>query len=67
MVLGVGTEVIGERVDPRGEEGDLHFGGPGVGLVRSLLGDDRLLVKTHAACILLALAWERSPPARNCR
>ena len=36
MVLGVRPEVIGERVDPLGEQGHLDPGGPGVRLVEAM-------------------------------
>jgi hypothetical protein len=49
MVLGVGPKVIGEGIDPLGEEGDLHLGRPGVLLMGLVLGHGALLVEAHAA------------------
>ena len=42
VVLFVRLQVLGERVDPRGQERDLHLGGAGVALVGRVLCDDRL-------------------------
>src|SRR5262245_3026219 len=43
MVLAVGPEVLGELVDPLGEQGDLHFGGAGVFAGPAVLADQLLL------------------------
>ena len=49
MVLGVGPEVLGQRVDPLGEQCYLYLGGPGVVFVGLMLGRHTLLVEAHAA------------------
>ena len=49
MVLRMGPEVIGEGIDPLGEQSDLYLGGPGVFLVGLMLGRYSLLVEAHAA------------------
>src|SRR6476620_8871443 len=56
VILGVSAEVVGEGVDPLGEQRHLHLGGPGVTRVRLVLGRHRLLVEAHAALVLYALA-----------
>ena len=56
MILGMKPEMIGERVDPLGEEGDLHFGRPGVLLVGLVLGCGALLVEAHASGPLIIVS-----------
>src|SRR5262249_28996840 len=43
VIAGVRAQVLGEHPDALPEDGDLHFGGGGVGLVRAVLLDDRVL------------------------
>src|SRR5690606_4466847 len=38
--LALGPEVLGERVDALGQQGDLDLGGPGVLLVLTVLADE---------------------------
>ena len=45
MVFGVRLEMLGEGIDPLAQDCDLHFGGPCIGVVRPIPGDDRLLVR----------------------
>src|SRR5689334_6646132 len=52
MVLRMGAEVIGERVDPLRQERDLDPGRAGIGLVPAVFGDHGLLVERHAAAVL---------------
>src|ERR1041384_979119 len=59
VILRMGAEVLGEGVDPLGEQSHLHLGGPGVARVRLVLGGLRLLVEAHAALILSR--WRRNP------
>src|SRR5690606_9863106 len=40
MVLVMTIEVLGELVDPRRQEGDLHLGRAGIGRTALILGDD---------------------------
>jgi hypothetical protein len=40
MILPVGTEMIGQLVDPARKQGDLNLGRPGVSLALSVPGDD---------------------------
>jgi hypothetical protein len=56
MVLQVGPEVVGERVDPLGEQGHLHLGGSCISVVGPVLGHYTLLVKAHAAGILCPMS-----------
>ena len=49
VVLGVGPEVIGQGIDPLGEQCYLYLGGPGVLLVGLMFGRHSLLVEAHAA------------------
>ena len=49
MVLQMGTEVLGEGVDPLGQERHLHLGRAGVGGMRLVLCYHCLLVEAHAS------------------
>ena len=49
MVLGVSPEVLGEGINPLGEQCYLNLGRAGVGLVGLMLGRHSLLVEAHAA------------------
>src|SRR5919112_971377 len=49
MVLGVSPEVLGEGINPLGEQCYLNLGGAGVGFVGLMLGRHSLLVEAHAA------------------
>ena len=49
MVLGVGTKMLGERIDPLGEQRYLYLGGSGVVFVGLMLSRYSLLVEAHAA------------------
>ena len=49
MVLGMGPKVIGQGIDPLGEQCYLYLGGPGVIFVGLMLGRHGLFVETHAA------------------
>ena len=60
MVLRMGPEVFGERVDPLGEHGHLQGGGPGVRLVEAMLFGDCLLVEAHAVDFRWVPAWATS-------
>ena len=67
VVLGVGAEMVGERVDPLREERDLDPGRAGVGFVPAVLDDHGLLVERHAAeflgdssCFSSMLAWNNN-------
>src|SRR5690606_15672934 len=51
MILRVRLEVVGERVDPRGEQGHLDLGRTGVGSVGAMLLDDGLLVDHPLSCL----------------
>src|SRR4029453_1082534 len=44
VVLVVGLEVAGQRLDPAGEDRDLHFRRPGVALAAGVVADDFLLL-----------------------
>ena len=57
MILGVGAEVIGERVDPLGEQRHLDPGRAGVLVVLAVLGHDALLVVRHAALSLFVFVF----------
>jgi hypothetical protein len=48
MVLRMGPEVFGERVDPLSEHGHLQGSGPSVRLVEAMLFGDGLLVEAHS-------------------
>ena len=48
MVLQMGTEVVGEGVDPLGQERHLHLSRPGVGGMRLVLCYHCLLIEAHA-------------------
>jgi hypothetical protein len=52
VILGVGPEVLGERIDSLREQSHLNLGRAGIGLVRLVLGDHRLLVETHSGVFL---------------
>src|SRR5882724_7081130 len=60
VVLGVGAEVVGERIDPLRQERDLNPGRAGVGVVPAMLGDHGLLVERHAAEILGTILFQVS-------
>ncbi len=49
MILQMGAEVLGKRIDPLSEERHLHLGGAGIGGVRLVLTDDCLLIEAHAS------------------
>jgi hypothetical protein len=49
MIFGVGAKMLGERIDPLGEQRYLYFGGSGVVFVGLMLSRYSLLVKAHAA------------------
>ena len=47
VVLGVRAEVIGQVIDPLGEQRNLHARRTGVGVALSVLGDRRCFFKSH--------------------
>jgi len=49
MIFDVGAEMIGEGIDPLGEQRHLDLGRPGIAFVGLVLGRHRLLVEAHAA------------------
>src|SRR5918998_3964010 len=49
MVLGMSPEVLGQGIDPLGEQSYLYLGGSGVGFVGLVPGRHSLLVEAHAA------------------
>ena len=49
MIFGMGPEVIGQGIDPLGEQCHLYLGGPGVVFVGLVLGRHGLFVEAHAA------------------
>lgn len=49
MVLGVGPEMIGKRIDPLSKQRYLYLGRSGVTFVGLVFGRHRLLVEAHAA------------------
>ena len=61
MILGVGSEVIGEGVDPLGEQGHLYLGRTGIAFVGLMLGRHRLLVEAHAAWCPRKRSARRNP------
>src|SRR5690606_29602408 len=66
VVVLVGLEVLGEVLDPLGQQRDLDLGGTGVALVRGVLGHDGLLrssIERHdSPWFLVARRAGASPP-----
>jgi hypothetical protein len=56
VVLEMGAEMVGEGIDPLGQEGHLHLGRPGISGVGLVLGRDRLLVEAHAVRVLWSVS-----------
>ena len=54
MILGMGSEMVREGVDPFGEHRHLHLGRPGVGFVLAELRHHTLLVVPHSRVLLPA-------------
>jgi hypothetical protein len=49
MVVFVLAQMLGQMVDSLAEQGDLHFGGACIALVRAVLGDDLSSCFHHAS------------------
>lgn len=66
VILAVGFEVVGQVVDPAGEQRDLDFGRAGVALVHSEVGDDglfRVCRESHSEVLAdyqTPLTWAKS-------
>ena len=64
VVLVVGLEVLGQRVDAMGKDRDLYLRGTGVTLVRSVLSNDGLLFVLSKHRFFTFLLLQRYPSGR---